>query len=125
NPTTCMPSYSCNGTSSCTPNYANTTVTCSNGNLCQVNDHCDGAGNCVGTNISCNSPDQCHTGTGTCSPSTGVCSYTNAANNLPCSLGLTCVSGTTCQNGVCNPQTNSCNWPTIQYTYDQLGNILS
>jgi len=74
---------------------------CHDGNLCTQNDFCFRGVCRAGTPITCPAPtDQCHT-TGTCNPSTGVCSTPAKANGTTCSDGNSCTRKDTCQAGVC------------------------
>ena len=75
--------------SACTP---------TNANLCFASFSCQ-AGTCTGQSaVVCNRPpDACHQATGSCAPSSGVCSYANKSD------------GTACPGGVC--QAGSCSTP--------------
>ena len=55
--------YYCSG-GSCVPGNKPTSASCDDGNLCTINDHCNGAGLCIGTAIDCSSHPigQCETG---------------------------------------------------------------
>ena len=92
---TCQPSLSTSAYSSVTNG-----TTCNDGNVCTDNYTCQ-AGACAGSNpITCTALDQCHV-TGTCNPSTGVCSNPTATNGTSCNDGNACDSNDTCQTGVC------------------------
>jgi hypothetical protein len=78
---------------------------CSDGVCC--NQRCDGlcetcsaenGGIC--TPVICAALDQCH-GAGVCDPNTGVCSNPPLADGTSCFAGNHCVTGDTCQDGVC------------------------
>ncbi len=80
-----------------TPTNAPSTTTCDDGNLCTKTDMCQ-SGVCVGSNpVDCSSPPACHTA-GSCSMSTGTCSYPTAADNASCGSGFACVSGACTQS---------------------------
>lgn len=50
----------------------------------------------------CNAPDQCHSGPGTCDSVTGRCTYPNKADNSPCSnIDSNACTADTCQAGIC------------------------
>lgn len=52
--------------------------------------------------VSCNEPDQCHSGPGTCAPATGKCSYPEKADNSPCSnVDNNACTADVCKSGVC------------------------
>jgi len=65
--------------------YAPATAACDDGNLCTHSDHCDGAGNCVGTPVSCSS--------GTCVTrscnGTATCTTTYVASGIGCGDAMT------------------------------------
>jgi hypothetical protein len=73
------------------------TGACSDGDNCTVSDTCDGDGGCVGTPVTCTSPDQCLATTGTCDPD-GGCLFAPRT-------GIACDAGTgagTCSDaGAC------------------------
>jgi hypothetical protein len=66
---TACASYSCNGTATCAVSYGNGNG-CDDGNACTYSDHCNGAGSCVGTTVTCQGNTSCTTyvcnGTPTC-----------------------------------------------------------
>ena len=69
---------------------------------------CDASHVCAGaTAVTCTASDQCH-GTGTCSPSTGVCSDPVLPDGTACNDGLSCTQGDTCQSGICAIQSHAC-----------------
>jgi hypothetical protein len=107
NPITCTALDQCHAAGSCNPttgvcaNPASADgTTCSDGNACTQSDTCQ-AGTCTGANpVLCTALDQCHA-SGTCSPSTGVCSAPPAADGTTCSDGNACTQSDTCQAGAC------------------------
>jgi hypothetical protein len=48
---------------------------CNDGQNCTTNDTCDGDGGCIGTDVTCTPPSQCHAATGTCTDA-GACIFT-------------------------------------------------
>lgn len=86
---TCDPATGCVNTN----NDANP---CDDGNACTSDDRCS-AGTCMGTPYSCEAPDQCQQGTGTCNGD-GTCSYENVPDGTACDDGNTC---TGCPAGGC------------------------
>jgi hypothetical protein len=105
-PTTCA-SYACNGTS-CVPSYAGTSTGCTDNNLCTYNDHCNGAGTCVGTTVSCPAATECTYYT--CNGSS-TCDLHNQPIDTPCGRGSDCCTngpescdgnGTCVSHGCCN-----------------------
>jgi len=82
----------CVAKTACCPNDA-TTVSCNDGLACTFNDHCDGAGHCVGTAITCTS-DAC--ATRACN-GTSTCTQTFAGPETHCDDGQACTL-----NDVCN-----------------------
>jgi hypothetical protein len=73
---------------------------CSDGNPCTRTDTCQ-QGICQGTNaVVCSPLDQCHD-TGTCDPSTGICSNPVKADGTVCHDGNACTQTDTCQSGIC------------------------
>lgn len=82
--------------------------------------------------VTCDAPDECQQGPGTCAPATGECSYPNKANDSPCSnvddnactsdtcqagvcksgAAKSCPAPATCKTqGACNPSTGACSTP--------------
>ncbi len=93
---------SCNNSATClaTPRAAG--VACDDGNTCTFNDLCNGSGTCVGTTLSCNS-DSC--ATRACNGSAS-CTVTPVLDGTACGgTGNLCLSGGTCQTGVCSGMT--------------------
>ncbi len=79
---------------------------CANG-VCRAN--C-----CAG--VTCTSDDACKD-PGVCDPSTGLCSApTRKGNGAPCDDGDPCLSGSTCQGGICGGGTTICTNPPECYT---------
>lgn len=81
---------------------------CDDGNGCTINDHCDGAGVCVVTALSCaQSTDQCREPVGTCS--NGGCSFTPKSAGVSCNDGNACTVDDACNgNGACVGSANGC-----------------
>ena len=77
---------------------------CDDGNLCTTNDHCDAAGNCVGTAADCDDHNACTNDS--CDPLSG-CVHT--FNTDPCSDGNACTVGDTCGGGICHSGTGTLN----------------
>ena len=74
---------------------------CDDQSLCTETDTCQ-AGVCVGSNpVVCTAPDQCH-GSGSCDPSSGLCSTVPLVDGTKCNIGgaATCAVDT-CQAGTC------------------------
>ena len=94
----------CNsGTCSHTPVAQGTP--CPDGNACNGAETCNGSGTCVpGTPVVCTPPDACHVG-GTCNPSNGSCSYSNAPDGTACSDNNACTQSDQCASGACVPGT--------------------
>ena len=92
---------------------------CQDGNICTVNDTCDGAGNCrPGPMRSCDDGNACTTDVcvGTGNPTHDGCRYIDnqcdsdcdgLPNGTPCSDGQACTVGT-CQDGVCDSEQLAC-----------------
>lgn len=94
---TCGNTGKCDGKGSCQVPADGTS--CEDGDMCTRSGACK-SGTCVGSNpITCTASDQCHVA-GTCSPSTGLCSSSNAKDGIACSTGK-CTTGDTCTAGVC------------------------
>lgn len=73
--------------------HKNNVVSCDDGSLCTTGDVCRN-GVCVGTLLTCVSPDQCHQGT--CNQSSGQCEYAARPNGAPCFDGDTCTTSDRC-----------------------------
>lgn len=112
----CYASY-CNPATGLCEIILNDGAYCDDGNSCTTQDYCSG-GYCVGgTTVGCPPPDQCHNA-GTCSSSTGGCTYPPKTNGTACDDGNVCTVGDTCSNGVCGssnqrqcPATDQCHDP--------------
>ena len=112
-PSACITAYTVNGSSTCTPTYAATSTSCNDGNASTYNDHCNGAGTCVGTTVQCPATSACvpaytQNGSSTCTPSYAAtstsCDDGNASTyNDHCNGAGTC-AGTAVQ---C-PATSAC-----------------
>jgi hypothetical protein len=111
NPVVCTALSQCHDVGTCNPatglcaNPAKPSNTpCNDGNACTRTDRCDGAGTCVGGNpVFCFASDPCHF-TGTCNPSTGVCSTPPAPAGTSCGNPASCAGGVqhawdTCDGG--------------------------
>jgi hypothetical protein len=105
-PVTCTASDQCHTAGSCNPTSGKCSnpnaldgTTCSDGNLCTLNEACK-AGSCVGTPVSCTASDQCHA-VGTCDPTSGKCSNPNATDGTKCSDGNLCTLNEACKAGAC------------------------
>lgn len=96
-------------------------TSCSDSNVCTLNDICDGSGNCGGTMLVCNSPpSQCHNSSGQCSG--GSCSYNYKANGSPCNDNNPCTLSDICNgNGTCTGTPMSCTTPPNYQCYNQAG----
>lgn len=96
-------------------------VACDDGELCTVNDTCDGAGQCSsGTAFVCDQPpSQCHEARGTCANNT--CSYPLKRTGTSCNDGNACTESDKCgDTGVCAGTAKACNSPPDQ-CYQQQG----
>jgi hypothetical protein len=107
-PIACTASDQCHVAGSCdqstglclNPTVPNGT-TCSDGNACTVADSCQSGICASGNAVTCVAQDQCHT-TGTCNPSSGVCSNPAKADGSSCNDGTACTQTDTCVNGACS-----------------------
>jgi hypothetical protein len=77
---------------------------CSDSSSCTTTDVCT-AGVCTpGVAMTCNAPDQCHTGPGTCDVTKGTCTYPAKADGSSCDAdGTKCTQNDSCRAGVCTP----------------------
>ncbi len=81
-------------------------TSCSDGDLCTVDDACDGD-QCVGTDRNCAGYDgQCTLGS--CDPLTGECGAINKDDGTPCEDGNLCTQDDACQAGVCVGTPKAC-----------------
>ncbi|MGQ0507564.1 MAG: hypothetical protein ACT4TC_19855 [Myxococcaceae bacterium] len=136
----CPPPSQCQlGAGTCDPvtgacSYAPKPVgtVCDDANLCTTGDACDGKGACSGAAVRCDTPTACQNGPGTCSPSTGSCSYTAKVRGTPCSDNNACTVGDDCDGaGTCRPglvcpsskfcETGACVAGTCRFTAKQDG----
>jgi len=86
-----------NGTSSCTEYYPGPSTPCNDGNLCTHTDHCNGAGACTGTSITCsNSSGACPVNR-SCN-GTSSCTTTYPNNDTMCGNSGNCY---VCRSGSC------------------------
>ncbi len=93
---------------------------CDDGNACTTHDRCDGAGACVVTVVSCNTPPtQCYQPTGTCSG--GTCAYSLKPAGSSCNDGNACTTGDVCNSsGTCSGSTLACPPPHSYSCYQSL-----
>lgn len=76
-----------------------TSLACSDGDPCTLNDACQEDGACAGAPLDC-TPDDCAT-SGQCDPATGTCVYEAGPDGDPCADdGLDCTTDV-CMGGVC------------------------
>lgn len=79
---------------------------CDDGDACTISDHCSN-GACVGTStVTC--PDQPCLVSGTCSPSTGLCSYVPRADGTSCDDRDVCTIDDVCTAGRCGGAPKPC-----------------
>ncbi|MHC5111994.1 MAG: hypothetical protein ACYTHJ_19195 [Planctomycetota bacterium] len=103
-----------NGNCESTPARAGTA--CNDGNLCTVNDACDGAGTCGGSPVDCTGLDNDCT-TGVCDPADGSCNPVFANAGTSCDDANACTESDACDgagncagNGVdCSDLNDQCN----------------
>jgi hypothetical protein len=94
----------------CRAGYKPRGSSCEDGQLCTVNDTCDGAGTCVGggPRACTNPPAQCYEPTGTCANDT--CSYKLKAAGASCDDGNPCTVSDQCNSaGICAGTAKVCN----------------
>jgi hypothetical protein len=87
----------------CSPHYATSFVGCEDGNLCTVNDHCEGTANvCIsGTTKDCTDFNDLCT-EGACDIETGDCYGSPLHDGIACNAdSLFCTVNDTCISGVC------------------------
>ncbi|REG37509.1 hypothetical protein ATI61_101495 [Archangium gephyra] len=99
----------------CRASYKARGASCEDGQLCTVNDTCDGAGNCVGGGPrACNSPpNPCFEPSGTCASDT--CTYKPIAKGKLCDDGNSCTVSDQCNGaGICVGTEKVCNSPPDQ-----------
>jgi len=92
----------CSGTSACCDGCfaTNEGGACSDQNPCTTGDTC-GGGTCLpGAPVLCPAADACHV-SGSCQPSTGLCSTPPAKDGLPCDDGDQATRADRCVNGMC------------------------
>jgi fibro-slime domain-containing protein len=105
----------CNDNNECTDDICDTntgrcrnindnTNTCSDNNLCTINDQCN-SGSCFGTLINCRDGNICTNDT--CNPRTGMCENIN--NMIPCDDGNLCTIDDKCTGGICRGLLKNCN----------------
>ncbi|MFO0749029.1 MAG: hypothetical protein U1F43_25695 [Myxococcota bacterium] len=93
-PGTCDPA-----TGTCSSPFKQDDTPCDEGNLCTLDDHCEG-GTCIRTDLECQPLDECHVA-GTCNPSTGLCTDPEASDTTSCDDGDYCTVTDTCDAGAC------------------------
>jgi hypothetical protein len=99
-PPPCGAARSCNGTARCAVALPSASTSCDDGKDCTFGDHCDGAGGCVGTTITCsNDPPPCGA-TRTCN-GTAQCAvsfpFGTACNDVnPCTRNDRCNGAGAC-----------------------------
>jgi hypothetical protein len=114
NPVICVAIDSCHVAGACDPSTGvcvNPVVpngtACNDGNACTQTDVCT-SGVCVGGNpVACAASDACHV-SGTCDPTSGVCSNPSAPDGTACNDNNACTQSDTCVTGACvgaNPVT--------------------
>ncbi len=107
-PGPCGATRTANGTASCTVSYPGTSVGCDDGSASTYSDHCDGAGHCVGTGITCASdPGPC--GAVRTANGTSQCTVTYPGTSTGCNDGNACTAGDHCDGaGRCAGAAYSC-----------------
>jgi hypothetical protein len=107
-PGACGARRSCNGTAACAVTWPGTGTTCNDGQPCTFADHCDGAGNCLGTAIQCpNDPGPC--GAQRACDGTAQCAVSWPGASVPCDDGQLCTYGDRCDGaGHCSGTAISC-----------------
>lgn len=110
----------------CRAGYQPRGSSCEDGQLCTVNDTCDGAGKCIGGGPrACNSPPaQCYEPTGTCANDT--CTYKLKAANASCDDGNPCTENDRCNSvGICAGTDKVCHSPPPSGCYQYEGTCQS
>ncbi len=88
-------------TTGCTLQYFASTVACTDGDGCTLDDHCDGAGKCSGTALVCKpTGDPCSVSY--CGG--GKCQISAAGDGNPCNDNSTCTKTDVCSGGKCTGQ---------------------
>ena len=97
----CFASVCNEATGLCEVVAAGVETSCDDGLFCTVNDHCDGAGECVGggENDCGQTTDTCKEIT--CDEASDSCTQVNLPNDFPCATGDLCDISAKCQNGLC------------------------
>ena len=109
-------SGSCDSFGECVLYYYDAGYGCDDGDLCTMNDSCDGAGGCAGTSYSC-VPSQCEE-TSTCDGS-GGCNRTYKSAGTTCSDNDPCTVNDHCDGaGTCIATPMVCNTPPANYCLD-------
>ncbi|MDI1483043.1 MYXO-CTERM sorting domain-containing protein [Polyangium sp. y55x31] len=114
---TCQPIDDCHAAGACnpqtgacsTPALPNGTP-CSDGNACTQADACQG-GTCVGANpVMCPPPNACQKSV-SCNAQTGLCTYVDKDDGVPCDDGNPCTQNDACAQGTCAGTQKSCPAP--------------
>jgi len=97
----------CNGTDQCDEEFPGVETSCDDSEFCTYNDACNGAGACVGTEITCqDDPGPC--GVQRECDGTDTCKKTYPDETVSCEDGQYCTDGDHCDgNGVCAPGTDT------------------
>jgi hypothetical protein len=114
-PGTCGKQRKCNGTANCDESWPDTTVSCDDGNGETFGDHCDGAGTCTGTAVSCIS-DTAVCGVKRTANGTATCTETWPDSSVSCNDGSTSTFADHCDGGgkcvgtaiTCTSDTTTC-----------------
>ncbi|MSP91744.1 MAG: hypothetical protein EXR79_08065 [Myxococcales bacterium] len=93
----------CAPTASAVQWSAEVSATCDDGSACTAMDRCSGAGQCVGVALVCDDKNVCTTDT--CDAKTGCAP--KPLTGASCEDGNKCITGDTCQAGVCKPGVGS------------------
>jgi hypothetical protein len=116
-PDQCHTAGACNpATGTCSNPAKADNMPCNDSSGCTQTDVCK-AGVCTpGPAMTCNAPDQCHTGPGTCSATTGTCVYPTRAEGFACNAdNNACTQSDSCRSGVCVAgAVIACNMPPDQ-----------
>ena len=87
---------------------SDTRESCDDGFFCTIDDHCDGMGQCAG-----GPPNDCGVEPGeceevVCDEASRTCPTQTVVNGTSCQSADLCVTGATCNNGLCTGFTNDC-----------------
>jgi len=103
-------SLSCNGTSTCTKTPLPLGTSCTDGNNCTFNDHCDGAGSCATSPISLCSTTTC--GAGGCN---AVIDLVDTIRVDATAKGLVTFKTALASHGACCASSSSCNPASLAF----------